>query len=327
MRLVVSEKNIAAKRIAEILAVGASKTDKVYTTPVYTFKGRDGEDWVSIGLKGHIMGVDFPELAPSVGDPKVMVDLKKWRLESLPTLVATDTVKLPAERGIIQSLKSLAKKADDVIIATDFDREGELIGADARDIVCSVNPTVPVSRVRFSAITRDEIQRAFSEPGEISEALAQAGESRQDIDLVWGAALTRYMTLTLQKKNRKPFGDVLSAGRVQTPTLKLIVDREAERSAFVPEDYWTVKGSFEAGGTPLIATHAAERFKSEAAACAVLDAVAGATTGTVVETKNTRRKVEPPVPFNTTSLMAVAANEGLTTVKARSSVTLLSAHH
>jgi DNA topoisomerase-1 len=312
LRLVVSEKNIAAKRIAEILAVGASKSDKVYTTPVYTFKGRDGEDWVSIGLKGHIMGVDFPELAPSVEDPESMVDLKKWKLETLTTLVATDTLKIPAEKGIIQSLKSLAKKADDVIIATDFDREGELIGADARDIVCSVNPTVPVSRVRFSAITRDEIQRAFAEPGKISEALAQAGESRQDIDLVWGAALTRYMTLTLQKKNKKPFGDVLSAGRVQTPTLKLIVDREAERSAFVPEDYWTVKGSFEAGGETVTATHAAERFKSEAAALAALDAVAGATAGTVVEVKNTRRKVDAPVPFNTTSLMAVAANEGLT---------------
>ncbi len=312
MRLVVSEKNIAAKRIAEILAVGASKTEKVYTTPVYTFKGRDGEDWVSIGLKGHIMGVGFPELAPSVEDPKTMVDLKKWRLESLPTLVATDTVKLAAEKGIIQSLKSLAKKADDVIIATDYDREGELIGADARDVVRSVNTTVPVSRVRFSAITRDEIQRAFAEPGEISEALAQAGESRQDIDLVWGAALTRYMTLTLQKKNRKPFGDVLSAGRVQTPTLKLIVDREAERVAFVPEDYWTVKGSFEAAGEAFSASHATDRFKSEEAARAATDAVAKASTGTVVETKNTRRKVDPPVPFNTTSLMAVAANEGLT---------------
>jgi len=59
MRLIVSEKNIAARRIAEILAVGKPKTDKVYATPVYTFR-RDGEDWVSIGLKGHVLAVDFP---------------------------------------------------------------------------------------------------------------------------------------------------------------------------------------------------------------------------------------------------------------------------
>ena len=311
MRLVVSEKNIAAKRIAEILAVGSPKADKVYTTPVYTFKGRDGEEWVSMGLKGHIMEVDFPEEVADPADPKGTLSLKKWSLDSLPVLVDTPILKLPAEKGLIQSLKSLAKKADDVIIATDYDREGELIGADARDVVRSVNKAVPVSRVRFSAITRDEIQRAFAEPGEISEPLAQAGESRQDIDLVWGAALTRYMTLALQTKTRRPFGDVLSAGRVQTPTLKLIVDREAERDRFVAEDYWTVKGSFEANGSPVTASHTADRFKSEAEAGAVLDAVADAKTGTVTHTKQTRRKVDPPVPFNTTSLMAVAANEGL----------------
>jgi len=335
VRLVVSEKNIAAKRIAEILAVGSPKSEKIYTTPVYTFKGRDGEEWVSIGLKGHIMAVDFPAWVEELKDGSVVstdppeaadeaagrrskavsVDgkfvLTKWSLDALPMLVKAPILKFPAEKGIIQSLKSLAKKADDVIIATDFDREGELIGADARDIVRSANKTVPVSRVRFSAITRDEIQRAFAEPGLISEELAQAGESRQEIDLVWGATLTRFMTLALQKKNKKPFGDVLSAGRVQTPTLKLIVDREAERDAFVSEDYWTVKGDFDVAGTSVTAAHATDRFTSEAAAQAVLDAVEGVTSGTVVETKNTRRKVEPPVPFNTTSLMAAAANEGL----------------
>ena len=60
MKLIVTEKNIAAKKLAEILAVGKPKTDKVYNTPVYTFR-RDGEDWMSIGLKGHILGVDFPQ--------------------------------------------------------------------------------------------------------------------------------------------------------------------------------------------------------------------------------------------------------------------------
>ena len=310
MQLVVSEKNIAAKRIAEILAVGRPKTDKVYTTPVYTFR-RDGEDWVSIGLKGHIMEVDFPEEAPDVRDGSRAVALKKWTLESLPTLVAAPIQKLPSEKGIIQSLKSLAKKADAIIIATDYDREGELIGADARDVVRSVNRDVPVSRVRFSAITNEEIERAFASQGEISEELAQAGESRQDIDLVWGAALTRFMTLALQTKTRRPFGDVLSAGRVQTPTLKLIVDREAERTRFVPEDYWVVKGAFEAHGDPVSAGHATERFGSEAAAQAVLDAVAGEHDALVSATRRTRRKVDPPAPFNTTSMMAAAASEGL----------------
>ena len=330
MRLIISEKNIAARRIAEILAVGKPTTDKVYTTPVYRFR-RDGEDWVSIGLKGHIMEVDFaPTLddaavrALAASDPRVLasgaadvlaaeggLDLKRWRLETLPVLARVKVEKVAKEKGIIQSIRSLAKKADTVVIATDFDREGELIGADARDVVRSANAAVPVTRVRFSAITKDEIERAFAEEGELSEALAQAGETRQEIDLIWGAVLTRYLTLTLQRVTRKPFGDVLSSGRVQTPTLKLIVDREKEREAFVPEDFWVVRATFESGGTEFGAAHATEKFSSAADALAVLDAVKGATTGTVVAAKRTKRKVAPPAPFNTTALMAAAASEGL----------------
>lgn len=298
MRLIVSEKKDAAKRVAEILAVGKAVSGKVNTTDVFTFR-RDGEDWVSIGLRGHIMEVEFPE------------EFAKWRLEDLSRLVAAPVLKLPHEKGIIQSLKSLAKKADHVIIATDYDREGELIGADARDIVRSVNRDVPVTRARFSAITREEIERSLAEMGEISEDLAQAGESRQDIDLIWGAVMTRYLTLAHQLKTRRPYGDVLSAGRVQTPTLKLVVDREAERDAHEPEDYWTVKAAFAAGGEEFAASHATDRFKAEADARTVLDAVAGATHGTVAEVKRTRRKVDPPTPFNTTALMAAAASEGI----------------
>ncbi len=311
MRLIVSEKKDAAKRVAEILAVGKPSSEKVYQTEVFNFR-RDGEDWVSIGLRGHIMEVEFPETHPDIADATKEVDLRKWKLESLPTLVNAPVLKLPHEKGIIQSLKSLAKKADLVIIATDFDREGELIGADARDIVRSVNKGVPVTRARFSAITRDEIERAIAEMGEVSDDLAQAGEARQDIDLIWGAVLTRYLTLAHQTKTRRPFGDVLSAGRVQTPTLKLIVDREAERDAFVPEDFWTVKADFALGVEGFTAPHATERFKTESEALAVMGAVEGADTGTVVEVKRTKRRVEPPTPFNTTALMAAAASEGLT---------------
>ncbi|MBA4370353.1 MAG: DNA topoisomerase [Coriobacteriaceae bacterium] len=296
MKLVVSEKNIAAERIAAILAVGKPEKAKVHSTPAYTFR-RDGEDWVSIGLKGHIMKVDFPE------------EFGKWKLDQVRDLVMAPVLKLDAEKGIIQSLRSLAKKADSVIIATDFDREGELIGADARDIVLSANPSLPVSRVRFSAITKGEIERAFAEPDVISDALAQAGETRQDIDLIWGAVLTRLMTLMGQKR---AFGDVISAGRVQTPTLKLIVDRECEREAFVPEDYWVVKAAFAEGEERFAAGHAVERFRIEAEAHAVMTAVAHATTGTVVEVKTTGRQVPAPAPFNTTSLMAAASSEGMT---------------
>ncbi|MBN1192607.1 MAG: DNA topoisomerase I [Coriobacteriia bacterium] len=330
MHLIISEKNIAARRIAEILAVGKPKASKVYTTPVYEFR-RNGEEWVSIGLKGHIMGVDFARVLDEAAvrdlaqsDARVMaagvadvlaadgeVDLKRWRLETLPVMTRVDVEKVPKEKGIIQSVKSLAKKADHVIIATDFDREGELIGADARDVVRTANKDVPVTRVRFSAITKDEIERAFANEDVLSEELAQAGETRQDIDLIWGAVLTRYLTLALQRVTRKPFGDVLSSGRVQTPTLKLIVDREKLRDVFVPEDYWVVRGTFAKSGEEFVASHATSQFKSEGEATRVLEAVSGASSATVDSVERAKRQSKPPVPFNTTALMAAAASEGL----------------
>jgi DNA topoisomerase I len=299
VRLVISEKNIAARRIAEILAVGKPKADKVYSTPVYRFR-RDGEDWVSIGLKGHIMKVDFPE------------EFAKWKGSDLEALVQAPVLKVPAEKGIIQSLKNLAGKSDAVIIATDFDREGELIGSDARGIVLSANGEMPVQRARFSAITKGEIDRAFAELGTVSDELAQAGEARQDIDLIWGAVLTRYLTIASNQASHRAWGSILSAGRVQTPTLKLIVDREKEREAFVPETYWVVRGRFSKDGHEFVAGHATDRFKSAEEARRVFEAVAGQTAGRVTSVDRTKRTVPAPAPFNTTSLMAAASSEGMT---------------
>lgn len=347
MKLIVTEKNIAAKKLAEILAVGKPKTDKVYNTPIYTFR-RDGEDWTSVGLKGHILGVDFPQqvvfdgkkwdaiweddaIKAPVAIPDTLptpatgfadgapwkkkkpftidgVDLKTWKIASLPYLVWAPIGKMPAERELIRALKNLAKKAEAVVIATDFDREGELIGSDAATLVRDVNKQVPITRARFSAITKDEVERAFAELVEVDENLAQAGESRQDIDLVWGAVLTRYLTMA----KYSGFGNVKSAGRVQTPTLALIVEREREREAFVPEIYWTVKGAFKSGADEFSAGHATDRFKSEAEAKRVMDAVAGQKSGSVTAAEKKRRKVSPPTPFNTTALQAAAAAEGIT---------------
>ena len=84
-------------------------------------------------------------------------------MDALPYLVYSPIEKRPKEKDIIRSLKNLAKKADSIIIATDFDREGELIGSDALSCIQEVNDTAPVSRARYSAFTKEEITHAFSE--------------------------------------------------------------------------------------------------------------------------------------------------------------------
>ena len=255
MKLIVTEKNDAAGQIARLLSdSGKPKADKVYDTPVYRFR-RGGEDCVTIGLRGHILQPDFPpelkfndeegwfgvtaegEVLPAdvpdgLARPpydtkrkpylKDGIDIKGWKIASLPYLVWAPIEKTPAEKGIIRSLKNLAKKADSVVIGTDFDREGELIGSDALRQIREVAPDVPVSRARYSAFTKAEIDHAFNNLVELDQDLADAGESRQYIDLIWGAVLTRYLTTA----RFSGFGNTRSAGRVQTPTLALVVERE-----------------------------------------------------------------------------------------------------
>ncbi len=348
MRLVVTEKNIAAQKIAGLLATGKPKADKVYNTPCYRF-AVNGEEWVSVGLKGHILAVDFPVAlthtkktgwlavdkdgvivdAPYVDEslpqppfkkkkPFMVdgVDLKGWKIEALPYLVWAPVLKEPKEKEIIRALKNLAKKADFVVIATDFDREGELIGSDALAMVREVAPDVPVSRARYSALTAGEVTKAFENLVELDTNLAAAGETRQHIDLIWGAALTRYLTLA----RPSGFGNVRSAGRVQTPTLALVVEREKEREAFIPEDYWVIKatGSIAEGGASgadatesFVLTHQEGRFHDEAQAEAAYQAVQGVNEATIVEVTKKARKQQPPAPFNTTSLMAAASAIGL----------------
>ncbi len=342
MKLVVAEKTNAAENIAKELGVGTKK-DKVYNTPVCRFT-REGEEWVAMGLRGHILAVDFPRelqwredqgwfgvdeegevfpasLPSTLAHPpfekvrkpftKEGVDIKGWKVPSLPYLVWAPVVKEPAEKEIIRTLKNLAKKADEVIIATDFDREGELIGSDAVSMVRQVNEGVPVVRARYSSFTKPELEHAFARENlvAVDDDLAAAGESRQFIDLIWGAVLTRYLTMA----KFGGLGNVRSAGRVQTPTLALVARREKERQAFVPEDYWVVRGTAATQkGEEFKVAHATARFKDEATAtCAYQDAKAAGKARVTDVVKKTR-KGTIQTPFNTTSLQTAAAAEGLT---------------
>ena len=346
MKLIVTEKNDAAGQIARLLSdSGKPKADKVYDTPVYRFR-RGGEDCVTIGLRGHILQPDFPpelkfndeegwfgvtaegEVLPAdvpdgLARPpydtkrkpylKDGIDIKGWKIASLPYLVWAPIEKTPAEKGIIRSLKNLAKKADSVVIGTDFDREGELIGSDALRQIREVAPDVPVSRARYSAFTKAEIDHAFNNLVELDQDLADAGESRQYIDLIWGAVLTRYLTTA----RFSGFGNTRSAGRVQTPTLALVVERERERMAFKPEDYWVIFGEASHGeDDPFKVSHTTARFWDKDAADAAYANVAQAKEARVTAVERKSRTQRPPAPFNTTSLQAAAAAEGSSPARA-----------
>ena len=135
MRLIITEKNNSAKKIAEILSGGSAKADATYKVPFYTWSDGDGEQ-MAVGLKGHVMGVAFPE------------GYSNWQQTDLHDLIDAELVPEPTDKNVVKAVRKLAKEADSIVIATDYDREGELIGLEALAQVLDVNPSVADARAR-----------------------------------------------------------------------------------------------------------------------------------------------------------------------------------
>jgi len=302
-RLIVTEKFNAAVRIATILSEGKAKRSYVEGVPVFAFS-RGGDAYDVIGLRGHIINLDYPEA------------LNNWERVDLKELVWAEPQKVVTAGKIASALKALAAKADEVVIATDFDREGELIGVEALEIIRQAKPGIPVKRARFSALTKWDIERAFNELTDVDFALAQSAESRQSIDLAWGAVLTRFLSIASNQLGR----DFLSVGRVQSPTLALIVDREREIENFVPQDYWTLHARFAkgAGGQRIEfeAEHEHGPFWARKEAEAARRAADAAPRGLVKEYIENEREERPPPPFNTTMFVSEANRIGFGAARA-----------
>src|SRR3982751_259581 len=127
MRLIVTEKNNSAKKIAEILSGGTAKEGASYKTPYYEWSD-DAGDHMTIGLKGHVLNPAFPE------------GYSNWQETDLHELIDAELIKEPTDKNVVKAIQKVAKDADEIVIATDFDREGELIGLEALEMVLEANP-------------------------------------------------------------------------------------------------------------------------------------------------------------------------------------------
>ncbi|NJD77525.1 MAG: DNA topoisomerase I [Candidatus Methanoperedens sp.] len=292
MHLIITEKHDTAKRIAAILSDKKPAKERVNGVDVYKLDGK-----AVIGLSGHIVEVDFPK------------DYNNWQKTDLKELVHADVVMNPTHANIVTALRKLGKESEHLTIATDYDREGELIGVEALNLIKKVKPDIPADRVHYSTITPAEIKKAFSSPTKIDFNLAAAGESRQVIDLIWGAVLTRFVSLSSGRLGDK----FLSVGRVQSPTLAIIVNREKEREAFVPVPYWELFANLANGGE-FEAQHKKGRFLDKAEAEGILAKLGK--TGTVKSIDLGKRNEKPPTPFNTTEFLRAASAIGVSAANA-----------
>jgi len=290
-QLVICEKHIAARRIAYILSGGKARQGRMYGVPYYTF-----DDVTVVGLRGHIKKLDFP------------AEYARWNSSQPQQLIYVEPVKKVGEKHIANALKALARECSHVIIATDYDREGELIGAEILDLL---PPDVTVKRARFSAITAPEITQAFKQVEEVNHNLARSAEARQYIDLIWGASLTRFISLASHQLGKS----FLSVGRVQSPTLALIVNREKEIQEFTPTPFWKLSIVFEKDGITFAGEYP-EKIQDEEKAKELYEKVKEADAGTVTTYEKHLRQSMPPPPFDTTTFLKEAAARGFSATQA-----------
>ncbi|WP_164682987.1 type I DNA topoisomerase [Streptococcus hyointestinalis] len=204
---------------------------------------------------------------------------------------------------LINDLKKEAKKAKNVFLASDPDREGEALSWHLAHIL-DLDPKAK-NRVVFNEITKDAVKNAFVEPREIDMNLVDAQQARRVLDRIVGYSISPI----LWKKVKKG----LSAGRVQSVALKLIIDRENEIKAFKPEEYWTIDGAFKKGTRKFNASFYGldgkkHKLQTNNDVKEVLARIKGDDFNVdKVEKKERRRNA--PLPYTTSSLQQDAANK------------------
>lgn len=273
--LVLAEKPSVAREIARVL--GCRQSHKSYI---------EGDKYVVTWALGHLIELKMPEHYDS--------KYKTWKLEDLPIIPDQMGLKVMKQTSHqYKAIESLAKRTNinEVIIATDAGREGELV---ARWILEKVRWRKPIKRLWISSVTDRAIRDGFKnlKPGKQFDDLYESAVCRAEADWLIGLNVTRALTTK--------YKDPLSAGRVQTPTLALIMEREKAIQKFVPKEYWTIRAQvgplqadWEKNGEKRV-------FSKE-----IADKIASKTKEqkAIIQSINRKEKTEPqPLPYDLTEL-------------------------
>ncbi len=216
----------------------------------------------------------------------------------------------PDKKELITELKKKAGKANEVLLATDPDREGEAIAWHVANVLgIDLNKQC---RIEYNEISKNAVQKALTEPRKIDISLVNAQQARRVLDRIVGYKLSPILSKKIAPK--------LSAGRVQSVALKLVVDREIEIENFKPEEYWTVTAEHEKAGTKfksVLSNFGTKKIKLENKQQVddVLNVIKNK--NFVVESiKRTSSKSHAPAPFTTSTMQQDASNKlGLTLKK------------
>ena len=283
--VIICEKPKASEKIST--ALPGNVTKKNYRRIPYYEVESDGKKTTVLAAVGHLY-----TLAPKNRKKK------KFDLEWVP-LYQKDKSKRYT-KNYVDAIKKLSKDADRFIHACDYDIEGTLIGYNALKYACGPDSLENTVRMKFSTLTDEDIMEAYHNPISLDLNQVDSGIARHVLDFLFRVNISKYLTDAVMKSTKKYIQ--LSAGRVQTPTLAILVDREKEISKFVPEPYWIIRAYLEGD---IIADHRNGKIFNRTDADEILADCQGKD-ARVVKVKLRESKKIPPFPFDLGSLQSEA---------------------
>lgn len=295
MRVFLCEKPSQGKDIARVLGAG-QRGNGCYS----------GAGVVVTWCIGHLVEAVPPE---GYGE-----QYKRWAIEQLPILPERWRVEPKAATAAqFKVVQQLVAKAGELVIATDADREGEMI---AREIIDLCGYRGPIQRLWLSALNDASIRKALGalKPSAETLPLYFSALARSRADWLIGMNLSRLFTLLGRQAG---YSGVLSVGRVQTPTLKLVVDRDREIARFVCVPFWAIEVALSHAGQPFVAswtppqgsTDDAGRCLQQPVAQQAADRIRAARDAQVVSVDTERVREAPPLPFDLGTLQEVCSKQ------------------
>jgi DNA topoisomerase I len=291
VELIITEKPQAALKIATALADTKPIIHKKGKTIYYEITHSGNKILVGCAV-GHLFG---------------LAEEKKSTWASYPNFDISWQPKFEIEKNsgytkaYLTLLKQLGKKVDTLTVATDYDTEGAVIGY---TIVKYGLGKSNAKRMKFSTLTKDELIESYNKASKkLDFGMIDAGIARHNLDWFYGINLTKALTMAI--KNAHGYFRILSTGRVQGPTLRIISQREEEIQKFIPEKYWEIYLDGLYKKHKILAEHKKGKFKNKKDVSEILKKTKGKK-AIIEDVKKTTQKQNPPFPFDLTTLQTEA---------------------
>lgn len=284
--VIICEKPKAAEKISQALSRNAEKKN-YKRVPYYEFE-ENGKKTTILAAVGHLYS-----LAPFKKEKG-----RIFEVEWVP--INTKDKSKGYVKSYIDAIEKFSKDADRFIHACDYDIEGTLIGFNALKYACGDESVKQAVRMKFSTLTEEDLREAYQNPIDLDFHQVDSGIARHVLDFLFGVNISKYLTDSVMAATTRYIQ--LSAGRVQTPTLAILANREKQIKEFIPEPYWLIKADL---GEGIIADHKKGRIFDKREAKDILADCEGK--DAIIDKITLKENPQlPPVPFDLGSLQSEA---------------------